>query len=113
MEKRSSEHYKTGTKYKGKLILADSLTIRDISLEGVQLLIMEDLVPETECRIEISSSSDEKITPLCKVVWSSLMRTEERNGKTLSTYGAGLEFIDLSEDEKELLEKNIKELAEE
>lgn len=113
MDKRSSEHYKTGAKYRGKLILADSLIIRDISLHGVQLEIMEDLVPETQCRIEITAGNNDKITPLCKVVWSSLQRTEERKGETLTIYGAGLEFVELTDEEKELLEKNLKELAKE
>ena len=111
MEKRSSEHYKTGHKYKGRLIIADSLNIRDISLNGIQLETVEHLIPDSICRIEISSGDNEKIAPQCKVVWSDLMRTEEKEGETVSIYSAGLNFTGLNDSEIQFLEKNIKELA--
>ncbi len=111
MEKRSSEHYKTGHKYKGRLILADSLNIRDISLSGIQLETVEHLIPDSICRIEITSGDNEKITPKCKVVWCDLRRTEEKEGETVSIYFAGLNFTGLNDSEIQFLEKNIKELA--
>ena len=113
MEKRSSEHYKTGHKYKGKLIRADSLNIRDISLSGIQLETIEHLIEDSICRIEITSGDNEKITPQCKVVWFDLLRTEEKEGEKVSIYSAGLNFTELNESEIQFLEKNIKELASE
>ena len=111
MEKSSSEHYKTGHKYKGILIIADSLNIIDISLNGIQLETVEHLIPDSICRIEITSGDNEKIAPQCKVVWSDLMRTEEKEGETVSIYFMGLNFTGLNDSEIQFLEKNIKELA--
>ncbi len=111
MEKCSSEHYKTGHKYKGRLILADSLNIRDISLSGIQLETVAHLIPDSICRIEITSGDNETITPQCKVVWSNLMRTEEKEGETVSIYFAGLNFTGLNDSEKQFLDNNISELA--
>jgi hypothetical protein len=111
LERRSSKHYKSGHEYKGKIILAEALTIRDISLSGIQLETIESLTPDSICRIEITSSGNEKISPLCKVVWSNLVRTEEKKNETLSIYGVGLKFIELNDSEKQFLEKNISELA--
>jgi hypothetical protein len=82
VERRSSEHYKSGHECKGKIILAEALTIRDISLSGIQLETREYLTPNSICRIEITSSDKDKITPLCEVVWSNLMRTEKIWGRS-------------------------------
>jgi hypothetical protein len=111
MDKRSSEHYKAGHKYKGRLILVDSLNIRDISLSGIQLETVEHLIPDSICRIEITSGDNKIITPQCKVIWSDLRRTEEKEGETVSIYFSGLNFTGLSDSEIQFLEKNIKELA--
>ncbi len=111
MEKRNSEHYKTGHKYKGRLILSDLLNIRDISLSGIQLETVVHLISDSICRIEITSGDNEKITPQCKVVWSDLMRTVKKEGETLSIYFVGLNFTVLNDSEIQFLEKNIKALV--
>ena len=107
MEKRNSERHKAGDKYKGKVILADAVTIKDISLGGIQLETIEDLTPDNVCRIEITSSDNKKITPLCEVVWSSLMRRMNEKDRTISVYGVGLKFIDLTDNEKQFLEREM------
>ena len=111
MEKRSSERYKTGDKYKVKVILADAVTIKDISLSGIRLESVENLTPNNIYRIEITSRDNVKITPLCEVIWSSLLRTVSEKDKTMSIYGVGLKFIELTDNEKHFLEKNLNKLV--
>ncbi len=111
MEKRSSDRHKTGDQYKGKVILADKITIKDISLTGIRLESIENLTPNNIYRIEITSRDNEKITPLGEVVWSFLMRTVSEKNRTMSIYGVGLKFIELTDDEKHSLEENLNELV--
>ena len=107
MKGRISERHKTGDKYKGKVILSDAVTIKDISLSGIRLETIEDLTPDNKCRTEITSSDNQKITPLCEVVWSSLMRKINEKDRTVSIYGVGLKFIDLTDNEKHFLEREM------
>ena len=66
-----------------------------------------DLTLNNICRTEITSSDNQKITPLCEVVWSSLTRKINENDRTISIYGIGLKFIDLTDNEKRFLEKEM------
>ncbi len=113
MEKREGDRFKAGNKYKGKLILADAVTIRDISISGVCLETSERLTTNNLYRIEMVDKDKERMTLTGVAVRSFLRGTLREKDNTVPLYEVGLKFIELKNNEKVFLEKLIKELTKE
>jgi hypothetical protein len=107
MERREGERFKAGEKYRAKLILAEHVRIKDISVSGVCIETSQRLNTNNIYRIEILSSRSERITPTGVVVRSFLKETRKEGSDTLPIYDVGIKFVELSDDEKNFLEKFV------
>lgn len=109
MERRDGERFTAGDKYRAKLILADQVTIKDISISGICLETSQRLNTNNIYRIEVFSTKNERITPTCLVVRSFLKGTRKENDNTFPLYEVGLKFINLADSEKIFLGKFVSE----
>ena len=107
---RLFERFKTGDKYSAKLILADDVRIKDISLGGILLETTRRLNINNKYRIQICGISDETISPMGLVVWASLKNTLKKMQDAVPIYHVALKFVKLNDEEKHYLEKLIMEL---
>lgn len=116
MKKQSSgriyNRFKTGGKFRVKLILADKVTIKNISLGGILLETTKRLNINTTYRIQIiSSDNNETLTPKGTVVRASLNKQINKGINSLPLYTVAFKFIELDEREKRFLDKLISEIA--
>ncbi len=107
---RLFERFKTGNRYNAKLILADDVRIKDISLGGILLETTKHLIMNTKYRIQISSINNETITPSGLVVWASLKNSIKRNHCAVPVYHVAFKFDKLNDTDKDYLERLISEL---
>jgi c-di-GMP-binding flagellar brake protein YcgR len=107
MERRQFKRFAADPKYRAKLILADEVLLKDISLGGLSLRTSQRLSPNSTYRVELVSSDNERITPTVTVVRSFFKGTIDREGETLPLYEVGLKFVELNEREREFLERFI------
>lgn len=101
---RLFERFKTGDKYSVKLILADDVRIKDISLGGILLETTRRLNLNRKYRIQIGGVNDGTISPMGLVVWASLKSTVKKMHDSLPVYHVALKFVDLDAAEKSYLE---------
>lgn len=111
MEKRERERLKAGAEYKGRLILANAVTIKDISFSGICVETSERLNTNNNYRIEMISSSKEKAALPGKVVRSFIKGARRQGDDTIPFYEVGLKFLELTNSEKFFLEKFLSELS--
>lgn len=112
MEKRERERLKAGAEYKGRLILANTVTIKDISISGICVETSERLNTNNNYRIEMISGSKEKAALPGKVVRSFIKGTLRQGGdEAIPFYEVGLKFLELTDNEKQFLEKFLSELS--
>ncbi len=111
MENREGDRFKAGSKYKGKLILADAVTIKDISISGLCLETSERLTINNQYRIEVVDKDKEKMTLSGIAVRSFLRGTLKEKDNTMPVYEVGIKFIELESNEKVFLQKYMNELA--
>ncbi len=111
MERREEDRFRAGSKYKGKLILADAVIIKDISPGGICFETSERLTINNVYRIEMAAGDKEKITLTGIVVRSFLKGTFKRKDDSVPVYEIGLKFIELKDSEKHFIEEFIKELT--
>jgi c-di-GMP-binding flagellar brake protein YcgR len=116
MKKQSSfriyNRFKTGSKFRAKLILADEVTIKNISFGGILLETTKRLNINTTYRIQIvSSDNNETLTPKGTVVRAALKGQINTGLNFLPLYTVAFKFIELEEREKRFLDKIISEIA--
>jgi hypothetical protein len=111
MEKRKSERFKTGNKCRGKLIVGEKIKIKNISISGICMEILQHLRINNIYKIEIVCSKNKKITPTGVVVWSSFRGSLKKKGDILPIYQVGLKFIELNDTDKHFLDKLISEFT--
>ena len=111
MEKREQERLKAGAEYKGRLILANTVTIKDISISWICVETSERLNTNNNYRIEMISSSKEKAALSGKVIRSFIKGALRQGNDTIPFYEVGLKFLELTDNEKQFLEKFLSELS--
>ena len=111
MEKRERERLKAGAEYKGRLILANTVTIKDISISGICVETSERLNTNNNYRIEMISGSKEKTALPGKVIRSFIKGALRQGNDTIPFYEVGLKFLELTDNEKQFLEKFLSELS--
>ncbi|GMR03366.1 MAG: hypothetical protein BMS9Abin21_204 [Thermodesulfovibrionia bacterium] len=104
---RAFERFKTGDKCKAKLILADDVTTKDISVGGILLETTKRLNINNLYRVQIVSSDSKTITPLALVVRSSLTGTIKKKLESLPLYQVAMKFTGLNDKEKVFLDNLI------
>jgi len=107
MERRQFKRFVADPQYSAKLILAEEVSLKDISLGGLSLRTSLRMSPNSIYRVELVSSDNNRITPAVTVVRSFFKGTIEREGETLPLYEVGLKFVELTEEERRFLEKFI------
>lgn len=109
---RVFNRFKTGKRCKAKLVLADEVEIKDISLGGILLETTKRLNINNSYRIQIVSSDNNGTISPKGVVVRALLKGLSNNGhKHLPLYQVALKFIELSEKEKSFLNKIISDVA--
>ena len=115
MKKQSSfriyNRFKTGSKFRAKLILADEVTIKNISFGGILLETTKRLNINTTYKIQLVSPDNASITPKGAVVRESLSGQINNGVKSLPLYTVAFKFAALDESEKRFLDKLLSEIA--
>ncbi len=112
MEKRVFMRCSVGeVEKKGELITTEEVKIKDISVGGICLETSQYIDSKKNFKVEIASSDNEKITLTCEVAWSSIVITVEKKDGYISIYEVGLKFVELTDAEKQFLEKYIDKLT--
>ncbi len=102
---RTFDRFKPGTKCKAKLIHADEVAIKNISLGGILVETTRRLNVNTNYRIQIIFSDNEVITPTGTVVRAFLRGTAHAEPNTVPLYEVALKFIRLKDSEKDFIKK--------
>ena len=105
---RTFERFKPGAKCKAKLIHADEVAIKNISIGGILVETTRRLNVNTNYRIQIiSSDNNEVITPTGTVARAFLRGTAhtETESNTVPLYEVALKFIGLKDSEKDFIKK--------
>ncbi len=109
---RVFNRFKTGNRCKVKLVLADEVEIKDISLGGILLETTKRLNINNSYKIQIVSSDNNGTINPKGVVVRALLKGHSNNGhKHLPLYQVALKFTKLSEKEKSFLDKIISDVA--
>ena len=115
MKKQSSgriyNRFKTSSKFRAKLILADEVAIKNISFSGILLETTKRMNINTTYRIQLVSSDNESITPKGMVVRESLSGQINIGINSLPLYSVAFKFVELDEREKRFLDKLLSEIA--
>ena len=112
MEKRKSKRFKTGDRCSGKLIVGKNIKIINMSFGGICVKIIEHLIIDKIYKIEIACSKSKTISLSTVVVWSSFQGTVKKKDNVLPVYEVGLKFIELTDTDKEYLDKLVSNLSE-
>lgn len=107
---RLFDRFKAGNKYKAKLIIADDIIIKDISLGGVLLETEKHFNVNSTYKIQIKESDTKMIMPTGMVVWATLKGSVNKMLGSAPVYHVALKFIDLTDKEKEVLKNFIRKL---
>lgn len=105
---RTFDRFKPGVKCKAKLIHADEVEIKNISIGGILVETTRRLNVNTNYRIQIiSSDNNEVITPTGTVARAFLRGTAhiETESNTIPLYEVALKFIGLKDNEKDFIKK--------
>ncbi len=105
---RTFDRFKPGAKCKAKLIHADEVVIKNISIGGILVETTRRLNVNTNYRIQIiSSDNNEVITPTGTVARAFLRGTAhtETESNTVPLYEVALKFIGLKDSEKDFIKK--------
>ena len=105
---RTFDRFKPGAKCKAKLIHADEVEIKNISIGGILVETTRRLNVNTNYRIQIiSSDNNEVITPTGTVARAFLRGTAhtETESNTVPLYEVALKFIGLKDSEKDFIKK--------
>src|SRR3989338_3538320 len=105
---RIFDRFKPGAKCKAKLIHADEVEIKNISIGGILVETTRRLNVNTNYRIQIiSSDNNEVITPTGTVARAFLRGTAhtETESNTVPLYEVALKFIGLKDSEKDFIKK--------
>lgn len=115
MKKQSSgriyNRFKTGIKFRAKLILADEVRIKNISFGGILLETTKRLNINTTYRIQLVSPDNKSITPRGTVVRESLSGQTNNGIESSPLYTVAFKFVELDEREKHFLDKIMSEIA--
>ncbi len=105
------DRFKAGDKCKAKLLLADDVKIRDISVGGILLETTKRLNINSRYKIQIDGKlGNEKIMPLGIVVRESMKGTVKKKFDNVPVYHVALKFVALTTEEEAFLNKLISEL---
>jgi hypothetical protein len=103
---RTFDRFKPGAKCKAKLIHADEVEIKNISIGGILVETTRRLNVNTNYRIQIiSSDNNEVITPTGTVARAFLRGTADTESNTVPLYEVALKFIGLKDNEKDFIKK--------
>ncbi len=102
---RRFDRFKPGTECRAKLIHADEVTIKNISVGGILVETTKRLNVNNHYRIQIISSDTEVITPSVTVVRAFLRGTTEVEFNTVPLYEVALKFIKLKDNEKDFIKR--------
>ena len=111
MEKRKSKRFITGDNCSGKLIIGEKVKIVNISIGGLCVEILKHLIIDNIYKIEIACSKNKTISLSSVVVWSSFRGTVKINDNILPVYEVGLKLIELTDTDKEYLDKLVSNLS--
>lgn len=107
---REHTRVKTGDRYEAKLLLADDVSIKDISSGGILLETSKRLNINSKYRVQIGDRNSKKIKPLAVVIRESLKGSIKRKYETAPLYEVAMKFTELTENERSFLNDLIVEL---
>lgn len=111
MDKRKRKRFTAGKPYKGRIILAEDIMVKNISESGLCLETFQRVSTNRVYRIQFQPSDNKKVMLTAQAVWSILRGTRKENEDVIPVYEVGLKFLEMSEIEKQFLEEFIQRLS--
>ncbi len=102
---RTHERFKPNSNCKAKLIYADEVAIKNISLGGILVETTRRLNVNASYRIQIISDESDVITPTGLVTRAFLRGTANIESNAVPLYEVALKFAKLKDDEKDFIKK--------
>ncbi len=102
---RIYERFKPNSKCKAKLIYADEVAIKNISLGGILVETTRRLNVNISYRIQLISDENNVITPTGIVTRAFLRGNTYVESNTVPLYEVALKFTKLKDDEKNFIKK--------
>lgn len=91
--------------------MAEDFMVKNISESGLCLETFQRVSTNRTYRIQFQPNDNKKVMLTAQAVWSILRGTRKEKDDVIPVYEVGLEFLQMSEIEKQFLEEFIQRLA--
>ena len=112
-ERRKNPRFTVGARTKGRMSVGDEVFLLNISFTGAMVEHTGVVRPGTMSSLDLELRQT-TLSLRCRVVWSKVARQEPNlDGKEVTIYQTGLEFLDALEENRQVICDYIQSIIEE